>query len=229
MQPTAVIGSAVKIYGAHWQHLVSIGLAIFVFVAVGVGLLSLLGAVGALLGVIVLFLGQALLVGSIVKAVEDVQDGRIDFSIGETVAAARPYILPLIGAGIIVGIGVAIGLVLLIAPGIALATVWFVVFPSIVLEKRGVFDALGRSWSLVVRNFWQTLGVLLLTFLIVIVATIIIGIILSPLPNFVGGLLSSLIVNGIIGPFWAVAAVLTFFRLRALEAEAAPAGESLSH
>ena len=68
-----------------------------------------------------------------------------------------PAILPLIGFGILFGIGVAIGFVLLIVPGLILLTFWSVGAPAIVVERLGAIDAFGRSWHLVRGDAWSVL------------------------------------------------------------------------
>jgi hypothetical protein len=40
---------------------------------------------------------------SLIKAVQDVRDGRVDLDLSQTVGAAVPYILPVIGASIVIG------------------------------------------------------------------------------------------------------------------------------
>lgn len=78
----------------------------------------------------------------------------------------------MIGAGILAGIGIGVGFVLLIAPGLYLATIWAVIAPAIVIERRGIFDAFGRSRHLVKGNGWPVLGTIVVAYLIAIVATL---------------------------------------------------------
>lgn len=80
-----------------------------------------------------------------VELVRDVQDGRLDASVGDLMRSVLPVLGPLIAAGILAGIGIAVGFVLLIVPGLFLLTIWAV----IVIERRGISDAFGRSRQLV--------------------------------------------------------------------------------
>ena len=73
---------------------------------------------------------------------------------------------PLIGVGILAGIGIAIGFVLLIIPGLFLLTIWAVIVPVIVIERAGVFDSFGRSRELVRGSGWQVFGVIVVIFLV---------------------------------------------------------------
>jgi hypothetical protein len=61
--------------------------------------------------------------GMVVSLVRDVQDGRRDSSVGQLIEETWPVAAPLIGAGILAGIGIAIGLIILIVPGLILLTI----------------------------------------------------------------------------------------------------------
>ncbi len=78
---------------------------------------GLLGVVGALLAAVVSIVAGFLLQATLVKAVEDVRDGRADLSFGETLQAALPALGRVALASILAGLAIGIGLVLLIAPG----------------------------------------------------------------------------------------------------------------
>jgi hypothetical protein len=69
-----------------------------------------------------------------------------------------PVLLGLIVASFLYGIGVAIGLILLIVPGLIVLTWWAVVAPVIVIERAGIIEAFGRSRRLVDGNGWIVLA-----------------------------------------------------------------------
>ena len=85
--------------------------------------------------------------GALVKAVDDVRDGRPDLSLGETFAGVRPQLVAIIVAGVLAALGVILGLILLIVPGLYLLTRWILIIPIIVLEGRTAGESFGRSWS----------------------------------------------------------------------------------
>src|SRR5205823_5148207 len=62
--------------------------------------------------------------GALVELVRDVRDGRMDRGIGETYQAIQPRLPALIAAGILAAIGIGIGFLLLIVPGLFLLTIW---------------------------------------------------------------------------------------------------------
>ncbi len=99
------------------------------------------------LSVVVSWLSGYLLQGIIVRAaVVDLSGRRSD--LGESVTAALARLLPMVGLSIVTMVATAIGLVLLIVPGIILLLMWSVAVPVLIEERRGMFDSLGRSAQL---------------------------------------------------------------------------------
>jgi hypothetical protein len=78
--------------------------------------------------------------------VRDVKDWRRDHSVGELLRSVEPVLLPLMIVSLLFGVGVAIGFVLLIIPGLILLTVWSVVAPVRVLEHPGVVPLSAGAW-----------------------------------------------------------------------------------
>ena len=76
---------------------------------------------------------------------------------------------------LVVGVGVGIGIVLLIVPGVFLATIWALALPVLVLERAGVGAALGRSHALVRGRFWPVLGILALAFVLMFFTAALVG------------------------------------------------------
>jgi len=162
--------------------------------------------------------------GTVVNLVSDVQDGRRDFSAGELLRSATPFILPLIGAGILAGIGIFFGLLLLIVPGLFLMTIWAVIAPVIVVEKSPVMKSFGRSRELVRGNGWPVFGAIVVAFLIVIVGGIVFTLIAEAIAD--GPLLRivfSALASTITAPISALVAAVIYFRLRGVEGTTAPA------
>ena len=123
---------------------------------------------------------------TLVKAVQDVRDGRADLSISQTVSAALPFLAPVAGASILAGIAITIGLLLLIVPGLFLITIWAVIVPVIVIERSGALASFGRSRELVRGHGWHVFGTLVLVYIIMLVANIVLGLIFSALPHVLG-------------------------------------------
>ena len=109
---SGVLGEAWQMYRKFAVHLLAIAFVIYLVTAVAAALLSLLGFFGALLGSILELFAAFLLQAALVKAVQDVRDGRADLSLSETVEASTPYLWAVAGASILVGIAITIRLML---------------------------------------------------------------------------------------------------------------------
>jgi hypothetical protein len=215
MQPGEIYSEAWALYKRFWQHLVPIALVIFLIVAVASLLLIVsLGWVGAIFAALLSLVGTFWLQGAIAEAVADVRDGRADLSIGETINRVSPHVARLGAAGILAVLGVVIGLILLIVPGLVLLTWWILIAPVIVLERRGVFEAFGRSRELVRGHGWNVFGAIVIGIVISIIARIVVALLLIWLPTGLQDFLGSLISNTVIAPFIAAAWTIMYFRLR---------------
>ncbi len=177
----------------------------------------------ALIALLLSLVAGTLFTGMVVELVSDIQDGRRDHSAGELLRAATPVLGQLLLVGIVAGIGIVIGFVLVIVPGLILITIWSVAAPVVVLERPGgVFAALGRSRELVRGNGWQVFGVIfVLFFLVIIVSSAIeIG---ADSAGTGAGIVARVIVGILTGPISALAAAVLYFDLRAASGERAAA------
>jgi hypothetical protein len=206
-----------SIYGANAGVLLPVAFWLFLVVAIVNGLVGS-SLILLLLAAVVGIVAGTLYQGMVVNLVRDVQDGRRDFSAGELLSSATPFIAPLIGAGILAGIAIGIGLFLLLVPGLILLTIWAVIAPVIVVEKSGVMDSFGRSRELVRGNGWPVFGAIVVAFLIVIVGGLVFGVIAAAIAD--GPLLRivfSALASTITAPISALVAAVLYFRLRTVE------------
>ena len=231
---TGVLAEAWDLYRRFAGHFLLISFVIYVVTAILVALLSLGGIAGALIGAVISFAATYVVQASLIKAVQDIRDGRADLDLSETVRAAGPYILPVIGASILAGIGIAIGFVLLIVPGLILLTYWCLIVPFIVIAGAGVFESFGRSMRTVRGYAWRVFGTYVLVFLILIAVAIVLGFILLLLPLWLRSFVNSVLSGTLIAPFLALVATLIFYRLTAAHAgqpytPTGPAGAPVWH
>lgn len=214
-------------YRAHAQHLLTIAFVIYAVAAVIEAVLAgLAGIIGALLAAIVGIIAAYLLQAALVKAVQDVRDGRADLSLGETLQAARPFIARVAVASILAGIAIGIGLILLIVPGLFLLTIWCLIVPVIVLEDVDFGASFGRSRALVRGHGWQVFGTIVLVFLVLIVVGLIIGAVLAALPDALRGVISGVVSGTLVAPFLALVVTLGYYRLKAVETVPPPVAGS---
>ena len=220
-----VVDETFSIYGQNVAALLGAAIIVFVIVGLASGLLQNAGGVilGLLAGIVRL-IGYALFTGFVVRLVQDVRDGRRDQTVGDLFSSAAPAILSLIVFGILWGIGVGIGFILLIIPGLILITFWSVGAPAIVVEGAGPIEAFGRSWRLVRGDAWSVFAALLVVLLIVIAIGIVLGIIATPIGDG-ATLVASIISTVITAPIFALAVSVMYFDLgggRAAPPPAAP-------
>jgi len=230
MERKLSVGSALSqvfdIYREQAGVLLPVAFWLFLIVAVVNGLtegnLSLFW-----LGIVVSLAVGTLYQGMVVELVRDVQDGRLDASVGDLMRSVLPVLGPLIGAGILAGIGIAVGLFLLIVPGLILLTMWAVIAPVIVVERRGVFDAFGRSRQLVKDQGWPVFGTVVVAFLIAIVVSLVLVAIAASIAD--GPLLRivfSALASTVTAPIEALVASVLYFRLLAIKGEASASSPS---
>ena len=210
LSPGDIIGRAFAIYRDQIGVLLPAALVVFAIDAVvgwvfDHGLLALVGAVVSLVLAV-------LYEGMVVQLVRDVQDGRRDSSVGDLFRSVSPVLLPLIGVSFISAIGISVGFLLCIVPGLFLLTFWSVVAPVTVIEQPGVFSAFGRSWELVRGYAWPVFGTIVLVFLLVVAATVaavLIGLALGG----VGSAILSWIFNALTQPVAALTTSVLYFTL----------------
>ena len=184
-----------------------------------VGASLFLTAVGAILYFVALFWVQ----GALVKAVDDVRDGRADLSLSETFQRVRPQLGSIIVAGILAGLGIALGLILLIVPGLILLTWWILIIPVIVLEQRRAGESFSRSRELVRGYGWSVFGVIVLTILLIIAFYIVLSLILIPAADWLRSFIQSVVGGAVTTPFIVTAWTLLYYRLKAAKEPPLPA------
>ena len=213
IEPGRVIGEAFETYQSQAGPLLGGALIVIGIAGVIEGILAITGSlILALLGVLIGLAASFLYTGYVVKLVQDVRDGRRDFTVGELFSHAAPFVGTLVLNGILAGIAIAIGFVLIIVPGLILLTIWAVIAPSIVVEDRGVFEAFARSRELVRGHGWQVFGAVVLAFLIVFVVGLVASIVGAAIGN-VGQVILQTAASVATAPVAALVSSILFFDL----------------
>lgn len=217
------LSQAFSIYGSQAGVLIPLALGLFLIVAVVNGI-----AAGSLIlvpiGLAVSVVAGTLYQGMVVTLVGDVQDGTRDYSVGDLVDSAKHVILPLIGAGILAGLGIGLGILLLVIPGLFLMTIWAVIAPVIVLERAGVLDSFGRSRELVKGDGWRVFGVIVSVAIIVfVVRAILAAIALGINDSLVARIAFDWIGSSLTAPIAGIVAAVIYFHLKATKDGGAPA------
>jgi uncharacterized membrane protein len=161
--PLVIFGIAF-LFGALPQMIVSGILATAMPPAADADYMRGVFVVGIIGGIVGLAL-SALVQGAIAKATLAEDEGR-KASFGECVTIGLRYALPLILVGLLTGLGVMLGMLLLVVPGIILMLMWAVAAPVVVAEKAGVTEAMSRSRELTKGARWKIFGLFLVLLVI---------------------------------------------------------------
>ena len=215
---SGVLTETWALYRKYAAHFLLIAFVIYLITAILFALLTLAGTVGYIFAEIIDLAAAFLLQAALVKAVQDVRDGRVDLDIGQTYRAAVPFILPVAVASILFAIAVAIGLVLIIVPGLIVLTFWCLIVPCIVIGGAGMFQSFGQSYRTVRGYAWNVFGTLVLVFLLYLALGIVVGLILAVLPTFLRNFVSTVVVGTLVAPFFALVITLIYYRLTAAHA-----------
>lgn len=120
-----------------------------------------------------------LIYGAALIRIESIAQGR-DVGLGAAVREMAPRIVPVIVASICFMLVVALGLVLLVVPGLIVMVSMYMFLPAILLDGKGPVESLGYSHRLVWGNWWRITAIvtvaIIIMYLIFVVAGLAIGV-----------------------------------------------------
>lgn len=140
-----VFSAASDVFGAHLRALAIGGVALVV-VNIGIDLLPITAGKQSLAS-IVSFLIQYQLYALILRS---------EGLIGEGVSSNR--YLALLGSSIVSAIGVTVGMVLLVLPGLILLARWSIAPGMVIAEGQGPIASLSESWRATKASQWPIVG-----------------------------------------------------------------------
>jgi len=215
-----IVSEAVEVYRRFFVRLVATAAAAFLVLdlvsAISAATLSdgwTSWAAWSLVAFTVGLVGSFWIAGALVLAVDDVADGRADLSIREVYDRVRPQIVALIVAGILAALGIFVGLLLLIVPGLYLLVRWSVVGPVIVLERLDAGASFSRSANLVRGHGWRIFWLLVVVGLLGGLAHGALLGIFGFLPAFWQTWVGGVIADSIVVPFVAACVTVLYRRL----------------
>ena len=134
------------------------------------------------------------------------------------------FLIPrIVFLSILIGLGVSVGIILLIVPGLIFMTMWAIAVPVAVLENKGISESMSRSSDLTKGNRWRFFLILILFAAIAIVVSLAlnagIGLIagvsanLPSAPMWVQALaaIAQFITSSLIGPLGTIALSLAYY------------------
>lgn len=159
---------------------------------------------------LVIILSVLLQATFIIATVKDLNGQQV--SLGECVGLAIGKFLPLIGLGILMTLGIMLGMLLLIIPGLILALMWIVASPVMMAEDKGIIDSLKRSAELTKGSKrW-----IVLLFVVYIIISMILGLLMVPFAfaGTVGVMVVGLIINTVTGALQGTGIAAVYVDLR---------------
>jgi hypothetical protein len=216
-----VLSEVFALYQQHFGVLIPTAFWLFLVVSIAAGISGTSLGLTIVAGILALAVGT-LYQGMVVRLVDDTRAGGRS-SVRELIGSVGPVLVTLVAASLIAAVGILVGLLLFFVPGCILMTIWAVIAPVIVIERRDLSAAFSRSQELVRGYGWPVFGSVLSASLIAAVATLVLGelggaIAGGPLLRIVFSALAATLaapVNGLV-------AVVIYYRLVVLKDPASP-------
>jgi hypothetical protein len=168
--PLATLGTSFALIALPQLLLGQIGLGAAVFDNFRAGQYALAGIYGIMVGLLWLIASGALVQATVAHDQGRPADPREMLQVGVL------RCLPLFAVYVLLTLGIWVGIMFFVVPGIMLAVMWSVSLPAIVAERPGVFGAFGRSRALTKGARWHVFGILLLAFIIYLLASMAVGV-----------------------------------------------------
>jgi hypothetical protein len=209
-----VLGEAWRLYTRLWTRSLLIGGLIFgVLHLIQIVVRSRGGLLVGLLTVVLTLMGTSLLQGALVEVVRGLhEDGDDDPSALEALGRAGAKLGRLVGVALIQSIGIGLGMLLFVVPGLLALTRWAVAVPVAMLEDRKTDDAIRRSKEILTGNGWNVFKVIFASGLLTVVVTIPFSLV-GARAGLVGWWVASTLASMIAAPYAAHALTVVYFAL----------------
>jgi hypothetical protein len=220
---------AVSVYGSHLLAYLAIGAVVVVpvqLIVSGFGLEQLTsgydkspstGELGVSTAVSFLVIGP-LITAMCIHSLRSVAAGE-GAATGHSIRHGFEAFTPLFLSMVLAALGVAVGLVALVLPGIYLAIRWFFVPQAVVVEDQRGMEPLVRSAQLIQGRWWRTFGIVVLAWVAAQIPSVVLGLPLASLGSHADRQLYALIGESltqiVASPFVALVSTLLYYDLRA--------------
>jgi hypothetical protein len=215
LDANAVLKEAWRLYKRLFTRSLAMGAVVFGVLDLGNALFRS-GHAGLLVGLLSIVLsiaGVALLQGGLVEIVRGLHvDGDDEATALDALGRAGGSLGKLVAVSLLVGLGVGVGVILLVVPGLVLMTRWAVAVPAAMLEEGTARDAMKRSRAIVAGNGWNVFKVLFAVGVLTLVVTIpftLVGLSAGPLGWWIAATLGS----ALTAPYAAHALTVAYYAL----------------
>ena len=218
----AILGEAWRLYTRFFARFVAVAGVVFIVLGGAFSAIehSAAGGDATLVTSFAVFavvnIGYVWVQGPLALLTHAARSGREAPPLGETMRRLRPNLRALLAAGALAGLGVALGTLFAIIPGVYLATRWSLLAPALVIEGLTVPESFRRSHRLITGRGFQVFGLLALLLGLTLVASVVIVEGLQLLgADLIGSWIGSAIVNTLITPYVAISTTLVYLTLSA--------------
>jgi hypothetical protein len=211
---SAVLGDALAVYRRLWKRSVAVAGLVFAIVSLADAFAARRNtAATTLVSVVLALVGGLLVQGALVEVVRDLHEGREPDALGSYYTRTRDRLGTLFGASLLYGIGVAVGFVLLIVPGLIAVARWSLIVPLVVIERLGIREAFSRSSHLVKGQTGRVLVLVIITNVITALVSLAIRSAFGFLPDFGAIWIGGTIASAIAVPYEAHVLTVLYYRL----------------
>lgn len=205
------------LYQQHFGALIPVAFWLFLAVSILGGLAADAGTALLIVTAVLALAIGTLYQGMVVTLVHSARLGR-DYPVGELFGSVGPVLPTLVMTSVLAAIGTLAGLIFFVVPGCILLTIWAVIAPAVVIERRDLSGAFRRSQRLTAGYGWPVFGAVIVANLIAGIAAIVLGnvgeaIAGGPLLRIVFGALAATFA----APISALVAAVLYYRLLELK------------
>lgn len=214
-----ILDTGFRLVRDHFALLAGIGLVLYGPLAVFQELLGAsspdqvdpTSAIVAIVFVLLLAVMSPVAAGAMTLAIGEAYRGR-SITIGGAYRASLGRALALAGTFLLMGLGVMVGFLLLVIPGIYLMVAWMLATQIVMLEGIAGPSALSRSRDLLRNNMLRALGILVLAGLVMAVISTVLQLLVSGIP--IVRSVATAIAQSVAMVFQTAVAVVLYFDLR---------------
>jgi hypothetical protein len=209
-----VLGDALSVYRRLWRRSIVVAGLVFAVVSLADAFAARRStAATTLVSVILALVGGLLVQGALVEVVRDLHEGRDPGPIGTYYSRTRDRLGTLFAASLLYGVGVAVGFLLLLVPGLIAVARWALVVPLVVIERLGVGEAFSRSSRLVKGQTGRVLVLVVVSSIITGLVSVAVRSAFGFLPEFAGDWIGGTIASAIAVPYQAHVLTVLYYRL----------------
>jgi hypothetical protein len=225
----ALLRDSLAVFTRHWLLFIALSAVVVVpaeLIVEGIGMNMLTSsyddspslAQAAIPSVVEFLVVTPIIAAICIYALHQIAEGHRP-SAGQVLVAGFEAFTPLFAAVVLAAVGIALGLLVLIVPGVYLAVRWYFVPQSVVIEAARGTQALSRSGMLVTGFWWRTFGLVLLANVLIAIPAFIL---LTPFTavaesadRAVWALIGTAVTTSVTTPFVALYSTLLYYDLLA--------------